>query len=607
MRRILVFLLSALAVFCSCQKEEPSISVDGNTDYRLDPSQVRLQIKVSCTSEDWNWDLGGASWLTSPTREDNKLMVTVAANESEEPRSAVITLFINSKDSGPSATVSVTQQGRIAEPEITVQDSSDLPGEGGTITIPVSTNQSGWEFELTEGGDGWLSLFRSSDGLVADAQPNPAELDRSARVRLYAPDKASARVYKDIVLVQRGIVIEYDPVDLSEHGTSNCYIITHRGVHSFNATVCGNGQAVEGLAAPSSLAPAGAKLVWQTVRDMITNLSYKDGIISFEASRAPGSAVIAATDAAGTIIWSWHIWHPEIEVEALPNSTGSLMMNMNLGALNTVEDNISSHGMLYQWGRKDPFPYSPVAHNGTVYIKNIDVYNASGAKVEIRATDRYSTKNNTLAYSIQNPDACISNNNQYSKTRDWLLPAESNLALWGNPSGADHSGGKYANKGQKSYFDPCPPGWRVPPVQEFAGFTESGGYTWAVGDTEAGLYFQDLGGDAVVAVVDYDGDGKYTLGDYLSGWWMWLDRKQESKSYFPAATRYDGQYAMLMGSMVGLWGNYWTNSASDDTSAGLAIALSFSLKDYSGNYQITVSPVANGSRADAYSIRCIKE
>ena len=107
--------------------------------------------------------------------------------------------------------------------------------------------------------------------------------------------------------------------------------------------------------------------------------------------------------------------------------------------------------------------------------------------------------------------------------------------------------------------------------------------------------------------VDYNEDGKYTLADYVGGWWMWLDKKSGVKSYFPAATRYDGGYAMLMGSMVGLWGNYWTNAASDEALTGGAAAFAFSLKDYNLEYQITVSPVSNGSRADAYSVRCIKE
>ena len=81
--------------------------------------------------------------------------------------------------------------------------------------------------------------------------------------------------------------------------------------------------------------------------------------------------------------------------------------------------------------------------------------------------------------------------------------------------------------------------------------TESGGYTWATGDTQSGFSFNDLGGAAEVAIVDIDGDGVYTMKDYQDGWTIYLNKYKNVQSFFPAATRYDGQYAMLMGSMVG--------------------------------------------------------
>ena len=67
---------------------------------------------------------------------------------------------------------------------------------------------------------------------------------------------------------------------------------------------------------------------------------------------------------------------------------------------------------------------------------------------------------------------------------------------------------------------------------------------------------------------------------------------------------------MFMGSMVGLWGNYWSNAPSldnekKDTYRGVAMA--FGIKEYTGEWSFSVSPVSNGSRADGYAIRCIKE
>ena len=101
--------------------------------------------------------------------------------------------------------------------------------------------------------------------------------------------------------------------------------------------------------------------------------------------------------------------------------------------------------------------------------------------------------------------------------------------------------------------------------------------------------------------------GKFTLADWTNGWHLILNKVSGDVSYFPATTRYDGQYALLMGSMVGLWGNYWYNATSEEE-GGLAYALSFNIKEYgSPNYSIMISPLSSGSRADAFAIRCIKE
>lgn len=609
MKRFVLILVS-LALLCGCRKTDLVISVGGQPEYNLNASASVLSLRVNTNSNSWDYDLGGADWLSEQKKDGMDLYLTVAANTTESARSTTVTFYVPGVSNAvASASVTVRQQGAVFDPEIIVEQSLEVPSEGGSFTVEVSTNQPSWEAEVLDDAASWLSAVASGASLKIDVAPNNLEDSRKGMVRVYAPGKANALTFKNIAIVQAPLVIEYDPVNLSENGRSNCYIITHKGEYSFDASVRGNGLSSTGLAAPSKLSPAGARLVWQTAKGMIKRLSFADGVISFEAARINGSAVIAATDASGNIIWSWHIWYPSAEVQGLRNQAGDEMMNLNLGALDNEPSSITSHGMLYQWGRKDPFPYSPSPSGGSIVTMPINVYDIDGNPVSIGHTDMYSLADNSLAFSIANPATCISNNHQYSTCRDWLVPAQSNNALWGNPSGDERSDGKYVKTGTKSFYDPCPLGWRVAPVRDYVFMTESGGYTWATGDTEAGLVFSDLGGPAEVALVDLDGDGVYTLKDYPDGWYIYLNKASKAMSYFPAATRYDGQYAMLMGSMVGLWGNYWTNApnSSDGGSGGLAIALSFGIKDYFQNNSITISPVSNGSRADAYSVRCIKE
>lgn len=373
-------------------------------------------------------------------------------------------------------------------------------------------------------------------------------------------------------------------VNLSESETSNSYIIEGAGEYKFNATVCGNGQTVEGLDAPSAIAPDAASLVWQTSASMISDIVLKDGSIYFTASETPGNAVIAATK-DGEIVWSWHIWNPGVEVNSLASATGYDVMDINLGATDKGNNKVTPacFGLLYQWGRKDPFPGSPVL-SGTTSTMPIDVYDAEGNTVSISHSSWYNSTNNHLEYAIANPTVVLTNYAQYSTSRDWLVPAESNDAFWGNPSGnvRDTENNTYPNKGSKTYFDPCPAGWRVPPVDVFRNATPSGGYDETVSNFN---------------VVDVNGDGTIDGNDFNYGWTLYLDKDNEVSTFVPAAARYDGSYGMLYGSVSGMWGNFWSNAPY---SAGLgASPLAFQ--------KASMSPNAGGGRADAYSIRCIRD
>ena len=213
---------------------------------------------------------------------------------------------------------------------------------------------------------------------------------------------------------------------------------------------------------------------------------------------------------------------------------------------------------------------------------------ADGNEVVFGSSSMTSTEQNTIAFSIANPTVCISNMAQYYTSKDWLEASQGNDALWGNPLGYERDeDNAYPNKGSKSYYDPCPAGYRVPPADVFRSFTSSGGYTESFDSVDA---------------YDISGDGQIGEEDYNCGW---MFNMESGHSFFPAAARYDGSYAMLYGSVSGLWGSYWSNCPSYVTdSGGLGHAcLSFS-KQARG---YTFSPSAGGSKADAYSVRCIKE
>ena len=216
-------------------------------------------------------------------------------------------------------------------------------------------------------------------------------------------------------------------VDLSRYGTANCYIVSKPGKYMFNAKVKGN--STESVGTPSS-----ASVVWETrnttesvsAGDIIKSVTLTDGKVQFEIPEpfVPGNAVVAVKNSAGTVLWSWHIWVADYNPDATAQTykSGAVMMDRNLGALDNGVGP-TAYGFLYQWGRKDPLIGSA---NGTTtfattYPVNVKQYitSVSGDKIE---------------YTIKNPAHLVKGLNNSSDA-------------WGP---------------EKTKYDPCPSGWRVP-------------------------------------------------------------------------------------------------------------------------------------------------
>ena len=385
---------------------------------------------------------------------------------------------------------------------------------------------------------------------------------------------------------------EVSAIDLSADEMANCYIVQSPGKYKFLADNQFN--LGDGLPTPPAINPQNAALVWQTNKNAIVSVELitenDKPYVVFEVTEAEGNALIAVQNAAGQTQWSWHIWMPSQEIVALSTSTGYEIMNMNLGALSNTPGDPNAFGMLYQWGRKDPFPAAATITGNTSTL-SAPMFDINGKEVTLAYSDWNSIDNNTIEYAIANPTTCLSNYAQYFTCRDWLKEANADNSLWGNPQGdLKDEENNYVNKGAKTCYDPSPAGWRVAPADVFSDFSSTGGYAWDFADFN---------------IKDVNGDHALDLEDYNYGWHFYIN--DSDALYFPAASRFDGSYAMLMGSMTGLWGNYWSNSPYSLMNGGAIAALAFQVKDMNGNEMVTLSPAAAGSKADAYSIRCIRD
>ena len=218
--------------------------------------------------------------------------------------------------------------------------------------------------------------------------------------------------------------------DLSAEGTANCYIISQAGTYKFNASVKGN--STEAISAET------VEVIWETLNTsdavtqgaVIASVALENGYVKFTtpADFTPGNALIAVKS-AGKILWSWHIWavDADMELNAQLYQNGALMMDRNLGALSVTPGDVRSYGLFYQWGRKDPF-----VGCGNVVDKT---FAATYPEEAIQFVDNNSNYNN-YNYAEAHP-------NHFIKASGWNDDSD----YWGI---------------HKTMYDPCPYGWRVP-------------------------------------------------------------------------------------------------------------------------------------------------
>lgn len=241
--------------------------------------------------------------------------------------------------------------------------------------------------------------------------------------------------------------------NLSAAGTANSYIAAaHNAGYRFNSRVQGNGRATTGLT-PATLSGTTARVLWEsggTRGGVVAEVEHTGSTICFRTGPNYGNALIGLFDKDGDCIWSWHIWATNGALTTHVYPSGYVFMDRNLGAENLDPGDPASRGLYYQWGRKDPFPYDLEAFDygegfafGTYYGED-----SSTATVTWAAAHPA-----TLLGRAADPS------DPAQRLSSWLGQPSPNL--WGNAS----TDGRPTTAGAKSIYDPCPPGWRVPPPE----------------------------------------------------------------------------------------------------------------------------------------------
>ena len=308
----------------------------------------------------------------------------------------------------------------------------------------------------------------------------------------------------------RDVFNDLSPFVNGKYQTANCYLLNNSGLYKFKAyegntnNLVGSQPYIHPEGNPSS-----AVVVWESrgvketqVGDVLTAIKYLDEYIYFRTPEnfTEGNALIAIKNEEGNILWSWHIWITEKPKECVSNykTSGSedaiFLMDRNLGATSSEIGDAGALGLLYQWGRKDPF---------------LGVQNSS---IKWPSSVKKTETTSTIRYVITHPTTYV--NTSGMANTPWSN--DSNNAVW---------------KSEKTAYDPCPYGWRVPdrdnlyPDYELCEWDSTNRGRLFTGNYGSGftIWYPSTGYRNVT-------EGSYSSGGYDGMYWS-TEKKDNSQAY----------------------------------------------------------------------------
>ncbi len=390
--------------------------------------------------------------------------------------------------------------------------------EGATTSVGdliINTDGTGWELVTDDDTPDWLHVTDISDHTNVN---DTVTIEPEDNVNNDALRNGSFWIKCGKVMKKINVVQDYTE-------TANSVIVTQAGTYDLKVDVRGNGntqawtndtgtnmESIDFDLGNSISDVAYVDIIWETADGFVTiddpySIS-ESGCISYKVDNVeldtfgdwsgfvfdPGNganALIGAFSEDGELLWTYHIWavgdyaadgdltekwqagtltgdnstqyNTENEsANITARYTEYEFMDRNLGAYSNLPGS-ASFGLLYQWGRKDPFigayrenseqDYHTVRKQYTYHHETVNGYYLWEDFDDSSYDDSKDEEGNLVKYLIQHPTSLMQNG-LLSDTHS----GDEAHGLWGTTSYTFDD----SELGNKTMYDPCPAGYRVP-------------------------------------------------------------------------------------------------------------------------------------------------
>lgn len=470
------------------------------------PSTAHLSVTVNdgTTSKTFSQSLNGTTIWSAGTEVTYQLSITKITGQfifTVEPSTTSIS------SAGGTVTTKVTSYYKFSDNTTTTigwQGSYFMNGISYTINGDGSTTGETFEINIpANNNDGHTKDLRSRASANSTYTPyNLSNSTGASNVQNTANCYVIGRKGKYSLPLVYGNAIKNSSTNSSAYQTSS--FVTHVGHRITNPYIYNN--YTGGGTSGTKFQAASAALVWQDAKDLITYIGLSSDKTRLEFTVGDnlqqGNAILAVKDGSGVIMWSWHIWVTyndtyiytnTDEITAFDNIHKYKFMpvpigwcdetftenNINITVSQTKgsssstktitqegENIVKGNCPYYQWGRKDPFCPMFVL---TKQDKTLYDINGNTLSFQTMAVT-------TTAGAIQNPDKFILGEASSEVYKfDWNNSLTQQYDLWNASNGTTTS--LNYNEVTKSVYDPSPIGFKMPTVNAWTGFTDTGDAT----------------------------------------------------------------------------------------------------------------------------------